>query len=50
VCDYLTDIAFFIELFVHEHPAAIDPNIINIMLLREIKDNLKMDRQYEITL
>ncbi len=50
VCDHLTGIAFFIELFVHEHPAAVNHNIINVRLLREIKDALGMDRQYEITL
>jgi hypothetical protein len=50
LCDYLTGIAFFIELFVHEHPTTIPANLVNIDLLRQIKDELGMDRQYEIKL
>lgn len=48
LCDYLTGIAFFIELFVHEHPLAVPENIVDIHLLRRIKDELGMNRNYEI--
>ncbi len=48
VCNYLTNIAFFIELFVNEHPAAIPKNLINIELLRKIKDEFNYNRNYEI--
>lgn len=50
VCDYLTGIAFFIELFVNEHPQAIPSNIIDIELLRQIKNEMQFDRRYEIKL
>jgi hypothetical protein len=48
VCNYLTDIAFFIELFVNEHPQAVPENIVDINLLRKIKDEFNMNRSYEI--
>lgn len=37
VCRHLTDIAFFIELFVNEHPKAVSPSFVNVELLRQIK-------------
>lgn len=48
VCNHLTNIAFFIELFVNEHPAAIPQNLVNIELLRQIKDEFNYNRNYEI--
>jgi hypothetical protein len=48
VCDYLTGIAFFIELFVNEHPQATPSNIIDIKLLRQIKIEFNYNRKYEI--
>ena len=48
VAEHLTNIAFFIELFVNEHPAAIPSNLVNLELLRKIKDELGYDRNYEI--
>jgi hypothetical protein len=50
VCDHLTGIAFFIELFVHEHPDAIPNNIVDVELLRMIKNEMGFDRRYEIKL
>ena len=50
VVRHLTGIAFFIELFVNEHPDAVPPGLINIDLLRKIKDELGYDRSYEIKL
>jgi hypothetical protein len=40
VCQHLTNIAFFIELFVNEHPSAVSPNFVDIDLLRQIKSEL----------
>lgn len=50
VCDHLTSIAFFIELFVNEHPQAVPTDLVDVRLLRNIKDELDMDRRYEIKL
>jgi hypothetical protein len=38
ICQHLTNIAFFIEMFVAEHPAAIAPSFVNLKLLRSIKE------------
>ena len=38
ICDHLTSKAFFIEFFINEHPDAIQNNIVDIDLLRKIKD------------
>jgi hypothetical protein len=46
IAEYLTNKAFFIELFVHEHPFAIAP-FTNLELLRQIKDEMRLDRRYE---
>jgi hypothetical protein len=46
ICEYLTDIAFFIELFVNEHPAVLTNT--NIELLREIKTNFGYPQKYNI--
>jgi hypothetical protein len=48
VCDHLTSIAYFMELFVHEHPLATPKNITNISLLREIKAKYNIDDKYRI--
>jgi len=48
VCDYLTGIAFFIELFVNEHPQATPSNIKDIKLLRQSKIEFNYNRKYEI--
>jgi len=48
VCDHLTNIAFFIELFINEHPHAVPDSIIDIELLRKIKDEFGLNRNYEI--
>lgn len=50
VAEYLTGIGFFIELFVNEHPEAIPNHLVNVELLREIKNELGFDRRYEIKL
>jgi hypothetical protein len=47
LCDYLTNIAFFIELFVNEHPMAVPKDIVDIDLLRKIKDEFSFNRKYE---
>ncbi len=48
LCNHLTDIAFFPEMFVNEHPKAINQEFVNIELLRSIKDELGYDRSYEV--
>lgn len=48
ICEYLTSIAFFIELFVNEHPKAIPKNIVDIDLLRQIKKEFNYDCKYDI--
>lgn len=50
VADYLTEIAFFIELFVNEHPNAVNVPFIDKILLRRIKDEFGYNRKYEIIL
>ena len=47
LCNHLTGIAFFIELFVNEHPQTVPPHLVNIELLRQIKDELGYNRNYE---
>jgi hypothetical protein len=47
ICEHLTGIAFFIELFVHEHPATTPSHLVDINLLRQIKDELNFNRKYE---
>lgn len=37
ICQHLTNLALFIELFVNEHPSAISPDFVNLDLLRQIK-------------
>lgn len=46
-CNHLTNIAFFIELFICEHPAAIDHNV-DLKLLREIKNKYGYNDKYTI--
>jgi hypothetical protein len=48
LCEYLTGIAFFIELFVNEHPKTYETGLVNIDLLRSIKNELDYNRKYEI--
>lgn len=50
LCKYLTSIAFFIELFVNEHPYTLSVVPVDIELLRKIKDEYGFNRQYEIKL
>lgn len=50
VCSYLTGIAFFIELFINEHPAATPSPLVDLELLRKIKDELGYSRKYQIEL
>lgn len=38
ICAHLTNIAFFMEMFVAEHPAAIAPPFVDVNLLRSIKE------------
>ena len=47
LCNHLTGIAFFIELFVNEHPQTVPPHLVNVELLRQIKDELEYNRKYE---
>lgn len=47
LCNHLTGIAFFIELFVNEHPQTVPLHLVNIELLRQIKDELGYNRNYE---
>jgi hypothetical protein len=46
----LTGIAFFIELFINEHPAATPSPLVDLELLRKIKDEFGYNRKYEIKL
>lgn len=48
LCDYLTNIAFFIELFVNEHPKTMEGPKVDIELLREIKREFNYNRNYEM--
>lgn len=50
VCRHLTGIAFFIELFINEHPVAVPSPLVNLELLRKIKDEFSYNRNYEIKL
>jgi hypothetical protein len=50
ICNHLTGISFFIELFVNEHPQTVPSYLVNIELLRQIKDELGYDRRYEYSL
>jgi hypothetical protein len=47
ISDMLTGKALYIEQFVNEHPFTVPRNLVNIDLLRQIKDELKYDRKYE---
>lgn len=47
ICKHLTGIAFFIELFVCEHPSAITHNV-DLNLLREIKNKYGYNDKYTI--
>lgn len=48
LCAYLTNLALFIELFIHEHPLATNTKIVDLNLLRNIKNKYNMNREYEI--
>lgn len=48
ISDFLSDIAFFIELFINEHPFAIPKNKVDIKLLRTLKNKYNYNRTYEI--
>jgi hypothetical protein len=48
VCTHLTDIAFMIEMFVHEHPAAIKQPFVDLELLRKIKEENGYGEKYDI--
>jgi len=50
LCDYLTGKALFIEFFINEHPDAIPTEIVDLALLRELKEEYHYDRRYEIIL
>ena len=50
ICQHLTGVAYFIELFVNEHPLAAPDHLTNFNLLRAIKDQYRYDRRYEIRL
>jgi hypothetical protein len=50
ICDHLTNLAFFIELFVNEHPSAMQHPNIDIKLLRSIKTEFSLDEKYAIKL
>ena len=47
ISDMLTGKALYIEQFVNEHPFTVPRDLVNIDLLRQIKDELKYDRKYE---
>jgi hypothetical protein len=47
LCNHLTGIACFVELFVNEHPLTVPSHLVDIELLRQIKDEFKYDRRYE---
>jgi hypothetical protein len=49
VCKFLADSAFFIELFVCEHPYAVPKNIVDIELLRKIKREFNYNFNYDYT-
>lgn len=46
-CQYLTNIAIFIELVICEHPLATNSDLLDIHLLRKIKDEFGYQRKYE---
>lgn len=50
LCTYITGIAFFIELFVNEHPKTLSGCYVDIDLLRQIKQEYQFDEKYRITL
>lgn len=50
IADHLTNVALFIEFFVNEHPQAIPKNLVDIDLLRRIKDEYGFNRSYEIVI
>lgn len=50
LCKFLTDIGFFIELFVNEHPHAINNKLVDIELLRSIKNQFSYNNNYQIDL
>jgi hypothetical protein len=49
LCEYLTGIAFFIELFVNEHPKTYETGLVDIDLLKSIKNELDYNQKYEIS-
>lgn len=49
ICNHLTDLALQIEFFVNEHPYALHPAT-DIQILRQVKDELHYNRNYEIKL
>lgn len=46
-CQYLTEMAIFIEFVICEHPLATKSNLLDIDLLRKIKDEFGYQRKYE---
>jgi hypothetical protein len=48
LCHYLTEIAFFIELFVNEHPKTLNGCPVDINLLKQIKKEFNFNEKYEI--
>ena len=44
ICNHLTNIAFFIEMFVAEHPKAVEPSFVNIKLLKELKEKYNYNK------
>jgi hypothetical protein len=46
-CQYLTNVAIYIELVICEHPLATSSDLLDIHLLRKIKDEFGYQRKYE---
>lgn len=49
LCEYLTSIAFFIELFIHEHPKTLIGCPVDINLLNQIKKEFNFNEKYKIS-
>ena len=49
LCEYLTGIAFFIELFVNEHPKTLIGYPVDIDLLNQIKKEFNFNGKYKIS-
>lgn len=50
LCNYLTGIAFFIELFINEHPKTLAGCCVDIELLRQIKKEYNLNTEYTVKL